>query len=280
MDVGGFWDVAVRFGAFAGIFLTMALLELFIPKRTLKAGRGRRWPTNLAIVGIDGLLVRLMVWLPQMLGTLFIPLAAVAAALYAERSGFGLLNWVAWPAWLEIAIAVVVLDFALWLQHFGSHKIAVFWRLHQMHHADVDIDTTTGLRFHPIEIGLSMLYKMVWVLALGAPPIAVVLFEAILNGGSLFNHANVDLPRRLDRVLRLVLVTPDMHRVHHSILRREHDTNFGFNLSVWDRLLGTYTAQPEHGHRGMTIGLPQYQSDGPTRLGWSLTLPFRRLSDR
>ena len=195
--------------------------------------------------------------------------------MLAARNGWGILALVDWPSWLEIALAVVVLDFAVWLQHVLSHRIDALWRLHQMHHADIDYDLTTGIRFHPVEIGLSMLYKVVWVLALGAPALAVVLFEIILNGCALFNHGNIRLPLWLDRILRIVIVTPDMHRVHHSVDRREHDTNFGFNLAVWDRLFGTYTAQPARGHEGMTIGLPPFQDDQPTRYFWCLTLPWR-----
>ena len=262
-------EPVIRFGAFAGIFVVMALLEMAIPKRELSAPKGRRWLTNLSMVGFGIATTRLMGLIAQ-------PLVAVGAAMVAEANGWGLFNLVALPGWFEILAAVVILDFAVWLQHVASHKIPVLWRLHRMHHADVDIDCTTGLRFHPAEIGLSMLYKVVWVLLLGPAAVAVVIFEVILNAGAVFNHANVALPRWLDTGLRLAIVTPDMHRVHHSIVRREHDSNYGFNLSIWDRIFGTYTDQPEHGHTGMTIGLSDYQEPGPTRIGWSLVLPFRR----
>ncbi|MEQ1652489.1 MAG: sterol desaturase family protein, partial [Hyphomicrobium sp.] len=195
----------------------------------------------------------------------------------AGTHGIGVLNWIAWPSWLETLIAVVVLDFAIWVQHVTTHKVPVLWRLHQVHHADVDIDVTTAIRFHPIEIGLSILWKIVCVLALGASVWAVLLFEILLNACAMFSHANIRLPAALDGVLRVFVVTPDMHRVHHSVLRHEHNSNYGFNLSVWDRLFSTYRAQPEKGHDAMTIGLTPYQSDEPTRLGWSLSLPFRRL---
>ncbi len=260
----------VRLAAFAAIFALMALLEHVLPKRRLTAPKARRWLTNLSIVGLDSLLVRVMAGLA-------VPIAAVAAAIYAEGAGLGLFNWLAWPALVEILLTVALLDLALWLQHLASHKIGILWRLHQMHHADRDIDVTTALRFHPIEIGLSMLWKIVCVLALGAPAVAVLLFEVILNGVAMFNHANLALPRTLDAAIRVLIVTPDMHRVHHSVQRREHDSNYGFNLSLWDRAFGTYTAEPERGHDGMTIGLAPYQSDGPTRLGWSLALPFKSL---
>jgi sterol desaturase/sphingolipid hydroxylase (fatty acid hydroxylase superfamily) len=219
---------------------------------------------------LDALLLRLMAMLA-------VPIAAVAAGFYAESNGIGLLNQVEWPGWLKVVIALLTLDLAIWAQHLVSHKVPIFWRLHQVHHADRDIDVTTAIRFHPIEIGLSMLWKIVVVLAIGASPLAVFLFEVILNGCAMFNHANLALPRWLDGILRLFIVTPDMHRVHHSVLHREHDSNYGFNLSVWDRLFRTYTAQPEGGHRGMTIGLPPYQNLNPSRFDWSLLLPFRPL---
>lgn len=264
---GGLSEPVLRLSVFAGVFAIMALLEFIIPRRKLVASKGRRWFTNGVIIGLDSLLVRLM--------SLFVvPLVAVAAAIYAETQGIGLFNWIGLPVWLEIVAAVIILDFAIWLQHVLSHKIPILWRVHQMHHSDRDIDVTTGLRFHPIEIGLSMLYKIAWVFLLGPAAVAVVLFEVILNGSAMFNHANVKLPLWLDRIIRLVLVTPDMHRVHHSIIRREHDTNYGFAMSIWDRMFGTYTDQPSEGHDGMTIGLAAYQHDGPTQIGWSLNLPI------
>lgn len=269
----GISETTLRFSAFLGIFVIMALLEFLIPKRKPKHSRARRWLTNLAIVGIDSVVVRLM-------AVFFIPLAAMAAAFWAESAGWGLFNLLAWPAWAEILLAVVLLDLAIFGQHVASHKWPPLWRLHKVHHTDVDIDVSTGIRFHPIEIALSMLWKIAVVIALGAAPVAVVLFEVILNGGSLFTHSNIALPAKLDRALRLVFVTPDMHRIHHSVHRREHDTNFGFNLSVWDRLFSTYTVDPEEGHTGMTVGLPEHQNTQPTRLLWSLLLPFRPLRDR
>lgn len=263
-------ETTLRLGAFLSIFITMAVLERLLPKRALRAAVAKRWVTNISITAIASLLVRVMAHLS-------VPIAAVAAALYADTHNIGLLNWTALPIWLESLVAIIVLDFALWLQHLISHKWPPLWRLHQMHHADLDIDVTTAIRFHPIEIALSMLWKIVWVLALGASAMAVVLFEVLLNGCAMFNHANLALPSWLDRILRTVIVTPDMHRVHHSIIRREHDSNYGFNLSIWDRLFRTYCAQPEGGHQDMVIGLKQYQTDAPTRLGWSLLVPFRPL---
>jgi sterol desaturase/sphingolipid hydroxylase (fatty acid hydroxylase superfamily) len=261
-------DTAVRLGVFAGIFLLMALVELALPKRTLIVSKCRRWLTNVGISVVARVLLRLM-------AALAVPVAAVAAAFYAQENGIGLLNNVAWPEWVKIVLALVALDLAIWAQHLASHKIPILWRLHKVHHADRDIDVTTAVRFHPVEIALSMLWKIVVVVPLGASPLAVFLFEVILNGCAMFNHANIDLPGWLDRAIRIFVVTPDMHRVHHSVQRREHDSNYGFNLSVWDRLFRTYTAQPEGGHQGMIIGLTPYQSEEPTRFGWSLWLPFR-----
>ena len=267
-------EPVLRLSVFAAVFIIMAALELAIPKRDLSAPKTRRWFTNLAIVGIDSLIVRAMALAPQLLGAVIVPLAAVATAIWAEGRGIGLFNWLDLPGWFEVIAAIVIFDFAIWLQHVASHKLPMFWRLHQVHHADVDIDLTTGIRFHPVEIALSMLYKMVWVVVLGPAPVAVLLFEVILNAGAMFSHANIALPGWLDRGLRTLVVTPDMHRVHHSIIRREHDSNYGFNLSIWDRLFGTYLDQPSKGHNGMTIGLSSYQSGEPVKLTWSLLLPF------
>jgi sterol desaturase/sphingolipid hydroxylase (fatty acid hydroxylase superfamily) len=262
-------DGLIRLAIFGGVFLVMALIELGWPKRPLHAARRRRWLTNIGISVTGSILLRLMAMLA-------VPIAAVAAAIYAEQHQIGILNHVAWPEWLKIVVTLLVLDLAIWGQHWASHKIPLFWRLHKVHHADRDIDVTTAVRFHPVEIALSMLWKIAVVVPLGAPPLGVFLFEVILNACAMFNHANIALPAWLDGPLRLLMVTPDMHRVHHSVLRREHDSNYGFNLSLWDRLFRTYTAQPEGGHEAMTIGLTPYQSDAPTKFGWSLLLPFIR----
>ena len=260
-------DGAWRLAIFLGVLLVMAANELLWPKRKLSVSKGRRWLTNLGIAGIDTLVLRGM-------ALLAVPVAAVAAAYVAQTRGLGLLNQVAWPNWLKLIVSLLVLDLAIWAQHLVSHKVPLFWRLHQVHHADRDIDVTTAVRFHPVEIALSMLWKIVVVVPLGAPPLAVFLFEVILNACAMFNHANIALPGWLDAPLRLAVVTPDMHRVHHSVLRREHDANYGFNLSLWDRLFRTYVAEPDGGHLGMTIGLTPYQSEAPARLSWSLLLPF------
>ncbi|MEL6289834.1 MAG: sterol desaturase family protein, partial [Pseudomonadota bacterium] len=215
----------IRFAAFGGIFVLMALLELALPRRELSQSRRTRWTTNLLIAGVDTLIVRLM-------GMLAVPLVALAAAIYAQSQGWGLFNLVDWPLWLEFVAAIVLLDLAIYGQHVASHRIPFLWRLHKVHHSDVDIDVTTAIRFHPGEIALSMLFKIALVFLIGPAAIAVVAFEILLNGAAMFNHANVALPRWLDRLLRLFLVTPDMHRVHHSTIVRETDSNFGFSLSL------------------------------------------------
>ena len=260
-------ETTIRLGAFFGIFAAMALWEIAAPMRARVLARSRRWATNWAISIANAGVTALM---KAGLGA-----AAVLAAADAADNGIGVFNNLDWPFWVEVLVVFVLLDFAIWLQHLLSHKIPILWRLHRVHHADRDIDVTTAIRFHPIEIALSMLFKIGLVYALGAPVLAVVLFEVVLNGSAMFNHANIRLGR-VDRWLRLAVVTPDMHRVHHSIHRREHDANYGFNLSVWDRVFGTYVAQPDKGHQGMTIGLTPHQDEAPARLGWSLMFPFQR----
>ena len=260
-------ETVIRLCAFFGIFAVMAGWELAAPMRHCVMARGRRWLTNWSISFINS---GVTAGMKAGLGA-----AAVLAALDAAELKIGLFNSLDWPLWLEVLVVVVILDLAIWVQHLASHKIPILWRLHRVHHADRDIDVTTAIRFHPIEIALSMLFKIGLVYLLGASVIAVILFEVLLNGFAMFNHANVRLPKGLDGVLRLAVVTPDMHRVHHSTDRREHDANYGFNLSVWDRLFGTYVAQPRRGHDQMTIGLTQYQSEAPASLPWSLANPFR-----
>jgi sterol desaturase/sphingolipid hydroxylase (fatty acid hydroxylase superfamily) len=260
------WEPILRLGVFFGLFAALAAWELSAPRRGLTNPKTRRWTTNWVVAALDAGLVRLL-----------FPLAAVGAAWDAQEQGWGLFNALDWPLWAEAAITLVALDFAIWAQHVASHKIPALWRLHQVHHADPDIDVTTAIRFHPVEIALSMLLKIGLVYALGPAAWVVVAFEVILNGCAMFNHANIRLPERVDAVLRTVIVTPDMHRVHHSIDRSEHDANYGFNLSVWDRLFGVYVAQPQGGHDGMTIGLRPYQKGEPTWVGFTLALPFRRL---
>jgi sterol desaturase/sphingolipid hydroxylase (fatty acid hydroxylase superfamily) len=257
-------ELLIRLGAALGIFATMALWEVLAPRRAMLVGRAPRWPGNLGIVVIDALLVRLL-----------IPVAAVGVAAIAAQRGWGLLNITPWPAWLEILLGFLVLDLAIYAQHWAFHKVPALWRLHRMHHADLDIDVSTGLRFHPIEIVLSMLIKMAVVVLIGVPAVAVVAFEVVLNATSMFNHSNAAMPLWLDRIVRLIVVTPDMHRVHHSIRRHETDSNFGFNLPWWDRVFGTYRPEPEAGHDRMTIGLPIFRDPAELRLDRLITQPFR-----
>ena len=256
-------EPAIRLICFFGVLLVMALFEIVAPRRDLVLAKTKRWFTNLALVAIDTVALRVL-----------FPILAVGMAEIASARGWGLFAVTDLPLWIEITAAVILLDLAIYGQHVASHKVPILWRVHKVHHADRDIDVTTGLRFHPVEICLSMLYKFVVIIALGAPAFAVFLFEVLLNGTAMFNHSNVKLPKPLDRLVRLAVVTPDMHRVHHSIIRREHDTNYGFNLSIWDRMFGTYIDQPSKGHEGMTIGLEPYQTEKPARLDWALALPF------
>ncbi len=257
-------ELVIRLGAALGVFAAMALWEVLAPRRAMSIGRARRWPGNLGILVLDALTVRLL-----------IPVAAVGTAVIAARNGWGLLNITPWPAWLEILLGFFILDLAIYAQHWAFHKVPVLWRLHRMHHADLDIDVSTGLRFHPIEIVLSMLIKMAVVVLVGIPAVAVVAFEVVLNATSMFNHSNAAMPAWLDRIVRLIVVTPDMHRVHHSVRRHETDSNFGFNLPWWDRVFGTYRAAPEAGHDRMTIGLPIFRDPKELRLDRLITQPFR-----
>lgn len=257
-------EPTIRLVVFVGLFGIFALSEWIRPRRPLTLSKPQRWITNAAIVVIDSVLVRLL-----------FPAAAVGIALWAQSKGYGLFNITTMPVWIAGLVSIVALDFAVWLSHLLSHKIPLFWRFHRMHHSDRDIDVSTAIRFHPIEIIVSMAYKVAWVIALGAPAWSVILFEIILNGVAMFNHSNLKLPLPVDAFLRSFVVTPDMHRVHHSAIREETDSNYGFNLSIWDRLFGTYIAQPKLGHDAMTIGLAQWQDDDkPAKLSWALSVPF------
>ena len=248
-------ESAVRLTAFFGILVGMALLEAQFPRRERSVSRLVRWPSNIGIVFLNTIVVRLI-----------FPTAAVGVALFVEERQWGILQIVELPLWLAIVLTIVALDLIIYLQHVMVHAVPALWRLHRMHHSDVDIDVTTGARFHPVEIVLSMVIKFASIVALGAPAVAVILFEVILNGTSMFNHSNVKIPPGLDRVLRLFLVTPDMHRVHHSINSDEANCNFGFNLPWWDRLMETYRDQPRDGHEGMTIGLDRFRNPRDQRL--------------
>jgi sterol desaturase/sphingolipid hydroxylase (fatty acid hydroxylase superfamily) len=254
----------IRLSVFAGIFAAMAAWEVLAPRRAQKLARGTRWPSNIGIVVLDTALVRLV-----------FPTTAVGLALIAEARGWGLLHTLALPIWASVPLAVMALDLAIYLQHVLFHAVPVLWRLHRVHHADLEIDVTTGARFHPIEILLSMGIKLGVIAALGTPAVAVLLFEVLLNATSMFNHSNVRMPARLDRVLRWIVVTPDMHRVHHSIVVHETNSNFGFNLPWWDRLFGTYRDQPAARHETMTVGIEQFRNPVEQRLDRMLTQPFR-----
>jgi sterol desaturase/sphingolipid hydroxylase (fatty acid hydroxylase superfamily) len=257
-------EALLRLGCFAGVFAVMLLWENTAPKRKLSVSRIERWTHNIGLLLLNSLVLRLL-----------FPAAAVGIAYSAGSLGWGLFNQVALPFWLEVTAAVLLLDLAIYLQHRLMHRLPLLWKLHRVHHADLDIDMTTGSRFHTLEILLSMLIKGLAIFLLGPALLAVLIFEMLLNGMAVFNHANVRLPARLDSLLRRLLVTPDMHRVHHSILRQETDSNFGFNLSVWDRLFNTYVDQPEQGHQGMTIGIPGFRDARQVdRLPGMLALPF------
>ena len=255
----------IRVTIFALVLLVMMVWEALAARRPRALPRTSRWPANLLIVLLDTAVVRL-----------FFPLAAVGIAIHAQSQDWGLFNQLELPLWLTLLLSLLLMDMAIYWQHRVFHAVPLLWRLHRMHHADQDIDVTTALRFHPVEILLSMLIKMVVVILLGAPPLAVMIFEILLNATAMFNHANVRLPTAIDRWLRLIVVTPDMHRVHHSIYRQETDSNFGFNLPWWDRLFGSYRAQPQDGHLDMTIGLEQFRTLEDQRLGRTLMQPLRR----
>ncbi len=256
-------EPVIRLGFFAGVLILVAAWEAARPRRARSLSRWLRWPSNFAIVAFNTIVLRLL-----------FPAAATGMAWLAQERGWGLFNNLEVPAALAIVASVIVLDLFIYLQHVMFHAVPALWRLHRMHHADLDFDVTTGARFHPIEIVLSMAIKLAAVAVLGAPAVAVVIFEVLLNATAMFNHGNLRLPEGVDRFLRLVVVTPDMHRVHHSIVPAEANSNFGFNLPWWDRLLGTYRAQPAAGHEAMTIGIEQFRTPKDLRLDRLLVQPF------
>jgi sterol desaturase/sphingolipid hydroxylase (fatty acid hydroxylase superfamily) len=257
-------ETIIRLAFFLGVLGLIAAWEALAPRRRRALGRWTRWPSNLAITALNAALIRLAV-----------PVTATGFALLCEQRGWGLLNALDLPRWLAIALGVLALDLVIYLQHVLFHAVPALWRLHRMHHADLDIDVTTGGRFHPVEIVASLAIKLAAIAALGAPMEAVLAFEILLNATSMFNHGNIRLPSGLDRILRWIVVTPDMHRVHHSIMPRETNSNFGFNMPWWDRLFGTYRAQPEAGHEAITIGISQFRSPREQWLDRMLTQPFR-----
>ncbi len=249
----------------AAVFLLLAGLELAMPKRAGTFPKSRRWLTNLGFFALDTAIVRLT-----------IPLLMVGTAVAARERGWGLFNMTELPNWAEFAATILLLDLALYFQHWATHRIPLLWRLHQVHHTDPDYDITTGARFHPVEIVLSMGYKMGVVALIGPPALAVFVFELLFNLGSMFTHTNIALHPRIEPLVRALIVTPDMHRVHHSTVERETNSNYGTIGSFWDRLFGTYLEQPAAGRDGVKIGLEEYQDARPTGLGWSLLLPFRK----
>ncbi|SIT06746.1 sterol desaturase family protein [Paracoccus saliphilus] len=254
----------IRMGFFLGILIAMALWEVASPRRRREIPRVIRWSNNLGVVVIDTILVRL-----------FFPVLAVELAAMSETQGWGLFNIIEIPTWIALVISVLALDLAIYLQHVMFHAVPALWRLHRMHHSDLEFDVSTGLRFHPVEILLSMGIKLAVIAALGPPAIAVLLFEVLLNATSMFNHSNIRIPSGIDRFLRLIVVTPDMHRVHHSIHPSETNSNFGFNLPWWDRLLGTYQAQPRDDHESMAIGIEQFRTRRDLWLDRLLIQPLR-----
>ena len=257
-------EPTIRLLVFFGVFSAVALWEIAIPFRDLSTRKPIRWGRNLGLLVVDTVLVRLV-----------LPAGAVGAALLAVERGWGLFNVIEAPTWIAVLACVVILDFAIWLQHLIFHAIPVLWRLHMVHHADLDFDVTTGTRFHPIEILLSMLIKIALVVVLGAPALAVLIFEVLLNATAMFNHGNVSLPRWIDTPMRWMIVTPDMHRVHHSVKRDECNSNFGFNLPWWDRLFGTYVPEPAAGRDELRIGVSHIRDERQT-VPWLVWLPFLR----
>lgn len=257
------YESIIRLTSFLSIVVLMASWEVMAPRRLLITSKPKRWVANLGIVFLNTLVIRM-----------FFSTTAMGAAVVASQKGWGVLNLLEWPIGVAVVVAVVILDFAIYLQHVVFHAVPLLWRLHRMHHADLDVDVTTGARFHPIEVTLSMVIKLAVVVLIGAPPWAVLIFEVLLNATSMFNHSNVRIPERVEWVLRCVVVTPDMHRIHHSIIREETNSNFGFNLPWWDRLFGTYRPHPAKGQTGMTIGLDQFRNPDRLTLLWMLALPF------
>ena len=262
-------ETIIRLSCFIAILVAVAVWEALAPRRPLTSRKTVRWFSNFGIVFLNSVLVKI---------TFSLLPVGLAQIMFDKQAG--LLNIITLPFWLKVLLAVLILDFVIYLQHVMFHALPVLWRFHMMHHADLDIDVSTGLRFHPVEIGLSMGIKLGVVVLLGPPAVGVLIFEILLNGTSLFNHGNIRMPAALDRFLRLWIVTPDMHRVHHSVDIKETNSNFGFNLPWWDRLFGTYKAQPKAGHKNMTVGLSQFRDQACLALHWLLVLPFLRKTPR
>jgi sterol desaturase/sphingolipid hydroxylase (fatty acid hydroxylase superfamily) len=270
VEMFGIGEPVWRLAFFATIFLSLAVLEIVHPRlerpELMRALKARRWFTNLSILVFSSLMLRVA-----------FPAAATGVALFADRHGYGLLPMLGLPPLAAGILAFIILDFAIWLEHVVFHKVPLLWRIHRVHHADTGLDLTTGLRFHPLEILLSILWKSAVILIIGAPAVTVLIFEVVLNGAAMFNHANIRLSARADRMLRRFIVTPDMHSIHHSAEPSETDTNYGFNLSIWDRIFSTYLPRSKHPPETMQIGLEPYRNPLPAKLWWSLLLPFRKV---
>jgi sterol desaturase/sphingolipid hydroxylase (fatty acid hydroxylase superfamily) len=256
---------AARLWVFLSTFSLFALIEYFLPKRTARRLTQRRWVTNISLGIIDAFMVRLL-----------LPGITIAAAVLAENLKFGLFHWTIMPLWIVLPLSIMMFDWAIWLQHLITHKVHFLWRLHRVHHSDIDFDVTTGIRFHPLEILLSLIYKAAFILLLGLPAWIVFVCEVILNAMAVFSHANLRIIPGVERILRVLIVTPDMHRIHHSIQPHETDSNYGNFLSIWDRLFNTYRPEPLGGQQQMEIGLEYSQNEKPTQLPWSLLNPFLR----
>jgi len=259
------YEIPMKVGFFALVFVAMFVVELLLPRRNLSTSKMSRWFNNLSLHALNTLMIR----------GLF-PVIPITMAVVVTQNGWGLINHYHFSPWVTITVGAVFLDFVIYLQHVAFHTVPLCWRLHMVHHTDMDIDMTTGVRFHPIEMILSLFIKMAAIVISGAPPLAVLTFEVILNCSSIFSHGNVYIPASVDKTLRMFFVTPDMHRVHHSVIMRETNTNFGFNLSWWDRIMGTYQDQPSKGHEGMTIGLGYFRDEKKLSLPWLLIMPLTR----
>lgn len=257
------FEVQTRLSIFLGMLFIVALLEFIFPRRQLTAPKSVRWISNLGITFLNSVLTRLI-----------FPVLAVELAILCQQNSWGIFNIFSFPLWFSFVASILILDFAIYLQHVMFHMVPTLWRLHRMHHTDLDLDVTSGSRFHPIEILLSIVIKLAIVMLLGAPAVAVLIFEIILNGAAMFNHGNINIPEKLDAFLRLFIVTPDMHRIHHSIIKKETNSNFGFNVPWWDRLMGTYIRTPQEGQLGLTIGLEEYRHLRYLNLNWLLLIPF------
>ena len=258
-------EVYIRLGFFLGVFAVMALWELAAPRKALSTSKITRWFINLSITFLNPVSLRLV-----------FPLPATGLALMAKEKNWGIFNILEIDYWTAGLLTIILLDLTIYFQRLLFHHVRIFWKFHMVHHTDINIDVTTGARFHPLEIILSMGIKMIVVVLLGAPAWSVLVFEIVINGTSMFNHSNAFIPLPVDRALRKFIVTPDFHRVHHSVLLHESNSNFGFSLSLWDRIFGTYQDQPRAGHKGMSIGLSDFREANRLTLPYILALPFIR----